>query len=103
MLMALSTSKSRVNKADLKKLEEFTADFGQEGQKGAQEFLGVFCVHTPKYQEKANLIQNTGLFVHKISGYAQYFCERFELIMTWISTDRPYNFFLHLRKNKINR
>lgn len=29
--MALTTSKSRVNKADLKKLEEFTADFGQEG------------------------------------------------------------------------
>lgn len=102
MLMALSTSKSRVNKADLKKLEEFTADFGQEGQKGAQEFLGVFwgvfCVHTPKYQEKANLIQNTGLFVHKISGYAQYFCERFELIMTWISTDRPYNFFFTPQK-----
>ncbi|XP_061163087.1 vacuolar protein sorting-associated protein 4B-like isoform X1 [Saccostrea echinata] len=31
MLMSLATSKPTVNEADLKKLEEFTADFGQEG------------------------------------------------------------------------
>lgn len=31
MLMSIATSKPTVNEADLKKLEEFTADFGQEG------------------------------------------------------------------------
>ena len=31
MMMSLSTSKPTVNENDLKKLEEFTEDFGQEG------------------------------------------------------------------------
>lgn len=31
MLMSLSTQKATVNEDDLKKLEEFTTDFGQEG------------------------------------------------------------------------
>ena len=31
MLMSIATSKPTVNEADLKKLEEFTSDFGQEG------------------------------------------------------------------------
>lgn len=33
MLMSLSTQKATVNEDDLKKLEEFTSDFGQEGQR----------------------------------------------------------------------
>lgn len=31
MLASLANSKPTVNEADLKKLEEFTADFGSEG------------------------------------------------------------------------